>query len=46
MLLGWENSDAGEELETQAFGHLLGTDDLMEGVMAFMEDREPEFEGE
>ncbi|MDZ7689514.1 MAG: 3-hydroxyacyl-CoA dehydrogenase NAD-binding domain-containing protein [Halobacteriales archaeon] len=46
MLLGWENSEAGEELETQAFGHLLGTDDLMEGVMAFMEDRDPEFEGE
>jgi enoyl-CoA hydratase/3-hydroxyacyl-CoA dehydrogenase len=46
MLEGWEDTGAGLELESQAFGHLLNTDDLMEGVMAFMEDREPEFEGE
>jgi len=46
MLEGWEDTGAGLELEAQAFGHLLNTDDLMEGVMAFMEDREPEFEGE
>jgi len=46
MIEGWEDTGAGLELETQAFGHLLDTDDLTEGVMAFMQDREPEFEGE
>lgn len=46
MLLGWDDREAGLELETQGFGHLLNTDDLMEGVTAFMQDREPEFEGE
>ncbi len=46
MIKGWDDVDSGLELETQAFGHLLDTDDLTEGVMAFMQDREPEFEGE
>ena len=46
MLVGWDDIGAGLEMEAQAFGHLINTDDLMEGVMAFMEDREPEFEGE
>ncbi|WP_136717775.1 3-hydroxyacyl-CoA dehydrogenase/enoyl-CoA hydratase family protein [Halorientalis salina] len=32
-------------MESQAFGLLMGTDDMMEGASAFMEDREPEFEG-
>ncbi|MFC6991294.1 3-hydroxyacyl-CoA dehydrogenase NAD-binding domain-containing protein [Haladaptatus sp. GCM10025707] len=45
MLRGWENVDAGLELEASAFGHLMGTDDLMEGVTAFMSKRDPEFEG-
>jgi enoyl-CoA hydratase/3-hydroxyacyl-CoA dehydrogenase len=36
---------AGLELESQAFGLLLTTDDMMEGASAFMEDRDPEFEG-
>jgi enoyl-CoA hydratase/3-hydroxyacyl-CoA dehydrogenase len=36
---------AGLELEAQAFGHVVGTDDVTEGVSAFMDDREPEFEG-
>ncbi|MWG36131.1 3-hydroxyacyl-CoA dehydrogenase/enoyl-CoA hydratase family protein [Halomarina oriensis] len=45
MLKGWEDPDAGLELEAQSFGHLLGTDDLMEGITAFMGDRDPEFEG-
>ncbi len=45
MLKGAEDIDAGLELEAQAFGHLLGTDDLMEGITAFMGDSEPEFEG-
>ena len=45
MLRGWEDTDAGLEIESQAFGHLVNTDDLMEGVTAFMGDSEPEFEG-
>lgn len=45
MLRGWENTDAGLEIESQAFGHLVATDDLMEGITAFMGDGEPEFEG-
>jgi enoyl-CoA hydratase/3-hydroxyacyl-CoA dehydrogenase len=46
MLNGWENTDAGLEIEAQAFGHLMATDDVIEGVTAFMGDRDPEFEGE
>ncbi|WP_227354012.1 3-hydroxyacyl-CoA dehydrogenase/enoyl-CoA hydratase family protein [Haladaptatus salinisoli] len=45
MLKGWENTEAGLEIEAQAFGHLMSTDDLMEGVTAFMGNRDPEFEG-
>lgn len=45
MREGFENLDAGLELESHAFGYLLGTDDLMEGITAFAQDREPEFEG-
>lgn len=36
---------AGLLLESQAFGLLLGTDDVAEGVAAFEADREPEFDG-
>jgi enoyl-CoA hydratase/3-hydroxyacyl-CoA dehydrogenase len=36
---------AGLDLESQSFGLLLTTDDMMEGVTAFAGDREPEFEG-
>jgi enoyl-CoA hydratase/3-hydroxyacyl-CoA dehydrogenase len=43
---GWEDTDAGLEVEAQAFGLLFATDDLMEGMTAFMGDRDPEFEGE
>ncbi|MCL9814953.1 3-hydroxyacyl-CoA dehydrogenase/enoyl-CoA hydratase family protein [Natranaeroarchaeum aerophilus] len=45
MKKGWEDAEAGLEIEAQAFGHLMATDDLMEGVTAFMSDRDPEFEG-
>ncbi|PSQ29699.1 3-hydroxybutyryl-CoA dehydrogenase [Halobacteriales archaeon SW_6_65_46] len=37
--------EAGLELESQAFGQLLATEDMQEGAAAFMEDREAEFEG-
>jgi len=46
MHAGRDDTEAGLELEAAAFGHLVGTDDLMEGVSAFMEDRDPEFTGE
>ena len=45
MLAGRDDTDAGLAVEAQAFGQLMNTDDLMEGVMAFMGDEEPEFEG-
>ncbi len=45
MLAGRDDTEAGLEAEALAFGHLMSTDDLMEGITAFMEDREPEFEG-
>jgi len=46
MLAGRDDTDAGLEIEAQAFGHLLGTDDMMEGVSAFFGDEEPDFKGE
>ncbi|QZX99009.1 3-hydroxyacyl-CoA dehydrogenase/enoyl-CoA hydratase family protein [Halobaculum rubrum] len=45
MLAGRDDTDAGLEIEAQAFGQLMNTEDLMEGVMAFMSDEDPEFEG-
>ena len=46
MLAGRHDTDAGLEIEAQAFGALYNTDDLMEGITAFIGDRDPEFEGE
>jgi len=46
MAAGWESTEAGLEVEAQSFGQLMSTDDLMEGVTAFMNDDEPEFSGE
>ena len=45
MLAGRDDTDAGLETEAQAFGQLMSTDDVMEGMTAFMSDEEPEFEG-
>jgi enoyl-CoA hydratase/3-hydroxyacyl-CoA dehydrogenase len=45
MHRGWENMDAGLEIEAQAFGHIIESEDLMEGISAFAEDRDAEFEG-
>jgi len=45
MLAGRDDTDAGLEVEAQAFGHLIGTDDVMEGITAFMGDGEPNFQG-
>ena len=46
MLAGRDSREAGLEIESQAFGHLMGTDDLLEGITAFMNDDDPEFTGE
>jgi enoyl-CoA hydratase/3-hydroxyacyl-CoA dehydrogenase len=45
MLAGRNDEDAGLTAESQAFGHLFATEDLMEGLDAFNEKRDPEFEG-
>ena len=45
MLRGRNDVEAGLEIEAQAFGHHVHTDDLMEGIDAFVSDRDPEFEG-
>ncbi|AFO57262.1 3-hydroxyacyl-CoA dehydrogenase/enoyl-CoA hydratase family protein [Natrinema sp. J7-2] len=37
--------DAALAMESQGFGLLSSTDDVLEGTAAFAEDREPEFEG-
>ncbi len=44
---GQETSlDAGLSMEKQSFALLTTTDDMLEGVTAFRENREPEFTGE
>ena len=45
MVRGRDDTDAGLEIEAQAFGHAVGTEDLTEGITAFMNDEKPEFEG-
>ncbi|MBV0903345.1 3-hydroxyacyl-CoA dehydrogenase/enoyl-CoA hydratase family protein [Haloarcula salina] len=45
MHAGRDDLDAGLEHEAQAFGALFGTEDMMEGVNAFMGDDEPDFQG-
>ncbi|ELZ49652.1 3-hydroxyacyl-CoA dehydrogenase NAD-binding protein [Halorubrum coriense DSM 10284] len=42
---GRTDDEAGLEVEAMGFGHVMNTDDLIEGVTAFMGDGEPEFEG-
>lgn len=45
MREGFENIDAGLELESQAFGHLIDTEDLSAGITAFVTGDDPDFEG-
>lgn len=45
MRAGAESIEAGLEVEAHAFGHLLDTEDLMEGMSAFYGDGEPDFKG-
>jgi len=46
MLAGRESTAAGLEIEAQAFGHLMNTEDLLKGMTAFMNNEDPEFTGE
>ena len=45
MLAGRDDIDAGLEVEAQAFGHVIHTDDVMEGISKLQSDEDPEFEG-
>ncbi len=45
MHAGRDDIEAGLETEAFAFGHLIGTDDMMEGVTKLQSDEDPEFEG-
>ncbi|WP_267644174.1 3-hydroxyacyl-CoA dehydrogenase/enoyl-CoA hydratase family protein [Haloarchaeobius amylolyticus] len=45
MAKGWDDTDAGLEIESMGFGHVVGTEDVHEGINAFFGDDDPEFEG-
>lgn len=45
MHAGRTDGEAGLEVEAMGFGHVMNTDDLMEGVTAFMGDGEPSSKG-
>jgi len=45
MLAGWDDTDAGLEVEVQAFGHLVRSDDFLEVVSKMASDEIPGFGG-
>ncbi len=45
MLAGRDDTDAGLEVEAQAFSHVVQSDDFLEGVSKMGSDEDPEFEG-
>ncbi|RLM57172.1 3-hydroxyacyl-CoA dehydrogenase [Halobellus sp. Atlit-31R] len=45
MHRGWDDVDAGLDVEAQSFGLVFDTEDMMTGMAAFMSDEEAEFEG-
>ena len=42
---GRDNTEAGLEVEAQASGYLVGSEDFLEGVSKLQSDEDPEFEG-
>ena len=45
MHKGWDNHEAGLEIESMGFGHVVDSEDVHEGINAFFGDDDPEFEG-
>ena len=45
MLTGRNDPENGFEVETESLCNLIGTDDLTEGITAFLSKRKPEFKG-
>ena len=46
VLRGWDmDQTAGEALETEFFGKAAETEDMREGMSAFVEKRRPNFQG-
>jgi enoyl-CoA hydratase/3-hydroxyacyl-CoA dehydrogenase len=46
FLAGRDDTEAGLEVEAQAFGHVVTSEDFLEGVSKMGSDEEPDFEGE
>ena len=46
FLAGRDDTGAGLEVEAQAFGHLVGTEDFQEGIDKMQSEDDPEFEGQ
>jgi len=46
FLAGRDDTEAGLEVEAQAFGHVVTSEDFLEGVSKMGSDEEPEFEGQ
>jgi enoyl-CoA hydratase/3-hydroxyacyl-CoA dehydrogenase len=46
FLAGRDDTEAGLEVEAQAFGHLIGSEDFLEGVSKMQSDEDPKFEGQ
>tara|TARA_A100001037_G_scaffold304138_1_gene339997 strand:- start:981 stop:3008 length:2028 start_codon:yes stop_codon:yes gene_type:complete len=45
MLVGRNDIKGGFEIERKGLGQLIGTEDIIEGMSAFMSKREPKFKG-
>ncbi|HIJ12343.1 MAG TPA: 3-hydroxyacyl-CoA dehydrogenase [Halobacteriales archaeon] len=45
MLIGRNDINKGFDVEREGLGQLIGTEDLIEGMSAFMSKRDPEFKG-
>ncbi len=46
FLAGRDDTEAGLGVEAQAFGHVVASDDFLEGVSKMQSEDDPEFEGE